>query len=234
MVSSSPIRSNPQCFHTPSESETSHSPTPVQQDSQEAPTSSPGLQRDHPSPALQSALLELPTPLQLKIAKRLDPVSITELRLTCRDFRPVGAEAVEHVTVEEIENLEDAIEAYKEGGLTTLTIKDSRLTDEHLLLLKKLPRLKRLNLVGCHRLTGDGLKYLQHFSMLQRLNLSGCYRLTDAALVYLQHLLALRRLDLSWCGQLTETRVELLRNQLRNRVVIRRNAHSSNPQLPIL
>ena len=193
MQNISPINTIPQRFHVPSEPSTSNSPTPAQQDSQEASPSSPGPRRDNPSPALLMALTDLPKDVKVAVAKSLDRTSILNLRSTCKEFKSAASEAIKHVKVERIGDLEAAIAAYKEGGIKALTVADRNLSDDDLLRLKNLPGLEQL----------------------EQLNLNG-NQLTDAGLAHLHSLTSLEKLDLGKCYRLTNAGVKLLKNQLEN------------------
>lgn len=213
MTNLSAIRNFFQCCCAPSEPGTSHSPKPVQQGSQDASTSSPSLRRDHPSPALQSALLALPEELQMNIIRYLDRKSLTDLRSTCKPLKKAVSKAVTHVTVENREHLRKAIETYKEGGITALTVTDRNLNDDDLLLLKeKLPKLKELNLAWCWLLTDKGIAHLKPLIRLQKLNLAWCYQLTDNVLFCLKSHTELQELDLTGCERLTNAALLYLKS----------------------
>ena len=163
--------------------------------------------------------MELPDELKVTIARQLDSASIANLRLTCTNLK-LAASKVFNVSVKKRENFLAAIEFCKKDGITALTVTDTELTDDDLLLIKeKLPELERLNLAGCGQLTDAGLAHLQSLTKLKQLNLSKCFELTDDGLVLLKSLKALQQLDLGWCEQLTDAGVNLLRSQLRNCVV---------------
>lgn len=217
MTKSLSIRNFFQCFNAPSEPSTSHSPASAQQDSQEASTSSPTPRRDNPSPALQStlqesALLTLPGELQMNIIRYLDRDSLPNLRSTCTALKQAVSKAVTHVKVENREDLREAIEAYKEEGITALTVTDTNLNDDDLLLLKNLPELKELNLAWCWLLTDRGLVHLKSLTKLQKLNLTGCYQLTDNVLFYLKSHTELQELNLTVCQQLTDASLIYLKS----------------------
>ena len=192
-------------------------------------------------------LSTLPYEIRLEIVKRSDRTARANLRLVDKALKSAVSEAVTDVKVTKREDLLAAINAYHEGGITTLDLSGSNITDDDLSLLNDLPGLKQLNLSGCNNLTDAGLAHLQHLTSLQQLdlsrcsnltdagvahlqrltslqqlNLSRCYNLTDAGLAHLQHLTSLQQLDLSRCDNLTDTQVNLLREQLRNCLVNRR------------
>ncbi|CAD7705025.1 unnamed protein product [Ostreobium quekettii] len=71
------------------------------------------------------------------------------------------------------------------------------LTDEALLDVGELVRLKHLDLAGCCKITDAGVAHLTKLTALEVLNLRQCQSLTNGALVYVGGLGALRHLSLS-------------------------------------
>lgn len=55
-------------------------------------------------------LMKLPADMQMEIAKRLDRTARAKLRLTCKDLKVAGNEAVKHIKVNNREDLRGAIE----------------------------------------------------------------------------------------------------------------------------
>jgi hypothetical protein len=113
-----------------------------------------------------------------------------------------------------------------------LMISNAKFTDAELLLVKRLPQIQRLSLLGT-QVTDAGLKHLKGFTQLQRLRLwdskitdSGLADLTGlpqlqeltlgrvqiagAGLVHLHGLTQLRRLSLEYCSKITGAGLEQL------------------------
>ena len=121
----------------------------------------------------------------------------------------IGQHATDEILREQLSEL---------AQLESVTIMSSRITDEGLRCLQRLPKLKELELIG-ERISGSGLRYLHKSSqlrvmsasssnftdtgleelkrhtMLERLRLSNT-QITDTGLVYLAGLNSLKHLDL--------------------------------------
>ena len=174
--------------------------------------------RDSPSRALRalhkqvqdSPLTALPYDMQKAIVECMDNVSRSELRLACQDLEQVVSKHVQHVTISNRDHLREAIEAYKDGGITKLILNGPSFTDDDLALLQGLPRLEHLELILCTGLTGACLAYLRQLTSLEHLDLSGG-DLRDDDLAHLQQMTSLKHLDLSRCTDLTDEGLAYLR-----------------------
>ena len=219
MKSFSPIGSIRPYPSGSSESGPSRSPTQAQQgESHNVET----LSGDSPTGSRKRVRTEgeqrnwdsLPHDLKLTIAKRLrmDRTAQANLRLTSPAFKAAVSEAVTHVKVRNRKDLLAAINAYKAGGITSIDLSYSNITNRDLLLLKDLPGLKQLNLSGCRKLTDAGIAHLQHITSLKQLDLSMCDNLTDVGIAHLQYLTSLQQLNLSGCENITDAGIAHLKN----------------------
>ena len=97
------------------------------------------------------------------------------------------------------------------SALTYLNLSENRnITDEGLETLKKLPKLKILNLSSCS-ITSTGLDSLRILTRLESLDISYCNRLTDPGLKALKSLTRLTFLDVKGCVKLTNGGLSKLR-----------------------
>jgi hypothetical protein len=103
------------------------------------------------------------------------------------------------------------LDVMKELKLTGLNA-NGQLSDAVLERLSHLDFITRLNLDGSTRITDDGLNHLARMPQLQELNLSGWEsKITDRGLEVLRHLSELRRFQLCWPQRVTDAGVAHLR-----------------------
>src|SRR5262249_45412833 len=125
--------------------------------------------------------------------------SLTQLVLSATEITDAGLRSIENL--KSLEQLTLGAWNEKNG----LKIPPAKITDEALEHVSRLPRLRELNLQGCH--VGDpGLKYLRQMPSLVNLDLSDT-QLTDDALPSLAELPGLRRVKI--CGPGNKTKVTM-------------------------
>ncbi|MBA3238919.1 MAG: hypothetical protein H0T62_11320 [Parachlamydiaceae bacterium] len=104
-------------------------------------------------------------------------------------------------------------------NLVFLDLGATRVSDQGILALSALPKLKKLLLSRCN-ITNEGLKDLASMKNLEFVDLSECENITDKGILHLKNIGTLKIVDLSYCENITEQGIKGLLPQIQ---VIRRN-----------
>lgn len=89
--------------------------------------------------------------------------------------------------------------------LQQLCIRANYITDKGLAGIKKLHKLKELDLICSYNITGSGFFHFSGFKDLEILTLTFCKKLTDRGLFFLQNLPKLKILNLQVCRNISDT-----------------------------
>lgn len=95
------------------------------------------------------------------------------------------------------------------GEIVAVEFRHSRISDEGLSVLKRLPAVERLSFVYCRRLTDDGMKRLKEFDHLKALTLSHT-DVGNRGLIAVGELVELNSLDLTWTRAIDDEGVKQL------------------------
>ena len=102
-------------------------------------------------------------------------------------------------------------------ALTWLDLGDCyNITDEGLLHIAKMNKLKGLLLFGCTKITDKGLLYLAKMKSLETLDLRGCSKITDEGIMVLSEMNNLKYLRLGGCKKITVEGVQKIQALMPN------------------